>query len=126
MVYNSLGFPSPNTLRTWYKELEETGMLHEQYRKQPVYSKEQIERAVALYQQNSYSITRTCRELGYPSKTTLAEWVKDLPPKPVKPVHPKRSYFRREVKEIIVLEWVDSNLPDYIIAAKYNISKGAL
>ena len=26
-LYNSLGFPSPNTLRTWYKELEETGML---------------------------------------------------------------------------------------------------
>lgn len=126
IVYNQLGFPSPNTLRAWYKELKETGSLHEHYRKQPVYSNEQIERAIALYQQNNYSIVRTCRELGYPSKTTLAEWTKELPPKPVKVVSPKRPYFRKEEKEQIVLEWVDSNTPDYVVAAKYNISKGAL
>ena len=125
-VYNLIGYPSPNTLRAWYEELKETGELHEHYRKRAVYSEKEIDKAIALYQQNNYSITRTCRELGYPSKTTLAEWVKDLPPKPAKPVTPKRPYFRQEEKEQIVLEWIDSNVPDYVIAANYNISKGTL
>lgn len=125
-VYNSLGFPSPNTLRAWYKELEETGTLHDKYKRREVYSEVQIDKAIALYRQNNYSITRTCRELGYPSKTTLAEWVKDLPPKPAQPASSKRPYFRQEEKEHIVLEWIHSNIPDYVVAAKYNVSKGAL
>lgn len=125
-VYNKLGYPSPNSLRSWYKEFESTGQLHEHRKVEPFYSKEQIEKALELYQRNAYSITKTCRELGYPSKTTLAEWVKDLPPRLIRPRPPKRPYFRKEMKEDIVLEWVGSNVPDYVIAAKYNISKGVL
>ncbi len=37
-----LGYPSPSMLVRWYREYQQTGNLHEEYKKHPRYTKEQM------------------------------------------------------------------------------------
>lgn len=40
-VIKSLGYPSPNTLRSWYREYVTAGLLHTESRRKPHYSSAQ-------------------------------------------------------------------------------------
>ena len=76
-----LGYPSRNMLIRWYKEYKETGGLHEEYKKHPRYTKEQMQSAVNHYQAHGRSISCTIRVVGYPSsRTTLRKWLDQLAP----------------------------------------------
>lgn len=78
-----LGYPSRDTLRTWYKEyLEELEsnvvVVHGSRLKK--YSDSQKRRAVDYYLEHGKSLTRTMRALGYPSQLKLIEWIDELAP----------------------------------------------
>ena len=68
MVFHELGYPSPNALRQWYNEYMQTGTLHSKANRRDVYSQEQIDAAVAYYNEHGGSLIATCRALGYPDR----------------------------------------------------------
>lgn len=71
-----LGYPnSRQTLSKWYKELIEKGELHEHYVKPQKYSAEAIEYAINYYLQNGRNITKTVRNIGYPYRSVLSQWI---------------------------------------------------
>ena len=61
MVFRELGYPSPNALRQWYNEYMQTGTLHSKANRRDVYSQEQIDAAVAYYNEHGGSLIATCR-----------------------------------------------------------------
>lgn len=77
-VSNALGFPSKNSVKTWYREyLEELhgGDRHDRHRRRETYTPEQKRAAVESYIENGKGRARTVRELGYPGTDTRAETV---------------------------------------------------
>ena len=72
-VIHALGYPSPNRLRDWYKELCETGALHGDVRSK--FTTEQREQALEYWRTHNYNIRATIKTLGYPGYTTLTEWI---------------------------------------------------
>ena len=82
-VSNALGFPSKNSVKTWYREyLEELhgGDRHDRHRRREAYTPEQKRAAVESYIENGKSRARTLRELGYPGTDTLATWIDEIAP----------------------------------------------
>lgn len=82
-VFNALGFPSKNSVKTWYREyLEELhgDDRHDRYRRRETYTPEQKRAAVESYIENGKSRARTVRELGYPGTDTLAKWIDEIAP----------------------------------------------
>ena len=54
--------------------------LHSRTVRKRKYSKEQMQSAVNHYLHNGRNISHTIRELGYPSRVLLVEWIKELAP----------------------------------------------
>ena len=101
-----LGYPNRKMLVRWYKEYQETGELHRQYKKQPRYTPEQMQAAVDYYLNHGRSVSRTVRTVGYPSRATLREWIDELAPGKRKS-NIKRSsgvQFSEEQKKSAVIE----------------------
>ena len=80
-VRRELGYPAKTTLFNWYNEYKETGGLSKGYRKPPVYSQAEKQKALDFYVSNGENILGTVRALGYPCRATLSEWVKEKFPK---------------------------------------------
>ena len=76
-VIKSLGYPSLNTLRSWYREYVTVGSLHTVSRCQPHYSTVQKEAAVSYFADHHTSFVQTCRAMGYPSRNLLRTWVQE-------------------------------------------------
>ena len=74
-VVHELGYPSRNMLKHWHKEYIENGGLHELHGKQSKYTAMQKKAAVEHYLEHGRSISRTIKELGYPHRETLREWM---------------------------------------------------
>lgn len=85
-VIRELGYPaSGKSLKTWHAEyLEEqrTGVVKQKKHQETWYTLEEKERAVAHYYEHGQNLNRTVRQLGYPSRQSLAEWIERLRPKP--------------------------------------------
>ena len=79
-VIRELGYPSKMALRNWYKEYIMCGGLHSSYKKEPKYSLEEREHAVTYYIEHGKSVSRTVRNLGYPSRPTLEKWIIEIAP----------------------------------------------
>lgn len=77
-VIKALGHPSPNTIRSWYREYTETGKLHEVSAPKPHFTQGQKQAAVCYYRDNHASITQTCRAMGYPCRDVLKGWIQEL------------------------------------------------
>jgi transposase-like protein len=75
-----LGYPTRNTLIRWYNEYLEKGDLHEKFQKKPRFTQEEKRKAVDYYLEHGRCIRRTVRKLGYPSRTTLTQWIDELAP----------------------------------------------
>ena len=131
-VIRTLGYPSPNALRSWYKEYKATGTLHEKSRPKPRYTQAQKEKAVTYYAEHHISLTQACREIGYPHRDMLRVWIPEIRPELLgrkqgsckKNCHLIR--YTKEEKYAIVEEWMTSNIPVYQIAAKYGVSKAVI
>lgn len=84
-VIRELGYPaSSKSLKTWHAEyLEEqrTGVKKQKKHQETWYTLEEKERAVAHYYEHGQNLNRTVRQLGYPSRQSLAQWIEQLRPK---------------------------------------------
>lgn len=80
-VKRELGYPnSKTTLRSWVREVEQNGELHEEQRRTPKYSETQRKEAVEYYLSHGKNVLKTCKKLGYPSHTLLTTWIlEDVP-----------------------------------------------
>ena len=131
MVFRELGYPSPNALRQWYNEYMQTGTLHSKANRRDVYSQEQIDAAVAYYNEHGGSLIATCRALGYPDRNTMSQWVRAAYPDggkpPVRRCKSDRELVRYtpEQKQAAVEAWM-SGTPDYKIAAQYGVCKATV
>jgi transposase InsO family protein/transposase-like protein len=82
-VVHELGYPTRQSLYTWYKEyIEElrTGIIRPANGKHSKFSTEQKQTAVAYYLEHGRCAARVTRALGYPSKTIMGEWVNEFAP----------------------------------------------
>lgn len=123
-----LGYPSRNMLAQWYKEYQETGGLHKQYKKRSAYTSEQMKTAVNYYLKHGRNITRTVRILGYPSRNTLAEWIDELAPGKRK-ARIKRGtmlQFSQEQKMDAVIKLCGREGSAVAVANKIGTSRGVL
>ena len=76
-VIRTLGYPNRHMLVKWYQEFESTGDLH-QYKvrsSNSKYSEQMKQAALQYYADHGRSIVVTIEALGYPSKSTLKEWL---------------------------------------------------
>lgn len=76
-----LGYPTKNTLISWYREYLASMDLHKGYsRSWEKFSAAQKEGAVQHYLDHGRCIAFTMRELGYPGRLTLTKWIDELQP----------------------------------------------
>ena len=77
----SLGYPTKNALKSWYREYERSRDLPKGYvRWRSKYTDEQKKTAVEYYLSHGRCLATTRRALGYPRPGTLAAWVCELYP----------------------------------------------
>ena len=80
-VQHELGYPkNRKTLKAWYKEFEETKGLHKKSSRRLKYSPEQKQLAINYYYEHGRCLARTVRKLGFPSRTVLGEWLREIHP----------------------------------------------
>ena len=82
-VIRELGYPSRGALRIWYRDwLEErrTGIPSGRGERYSRYTDEQKHAAVEHYLTHGRRLSRTMRQLGYPSHEVLAAWIDELAP----------------------------------------------
>jgi len=76
-----LGYPTKNALKGWHREFEHRLDLPMGYaRREPKYSLEQKQVAVKQYIALDRCIAATIRALGYPSRETLSDWIREAFP----------------------------------------------
>lgn len=76
-----LGYPTKNSLASWYREFHRRGDLQLGYaRSKPKYSDEQKKVAVEHYISHGRCFAATLKALGYPGRDTLTAWVRELYP----------------------------------------------
>ena len=76
-----LGYPTKNSLKSWYREYERRLDLPIGYAgRRPKYSPAQKEVAVEYYRTHDRCIAATIRALGYPGRDTLTAWVREAFP----------------------------------------------
>src|SRR5437868_7970321 len=76
-----LGYPTKNSLKSWHREYEQRHDLRTGYvRSRPRYSTEQKKAAVDHYLSHDRCAAATLRALGYPSRGTLAAWIRRTAP----------------------------------------------
>lgn len=79
-VIRELGYPSHQALLQWYREYITQGDLHAEcvrHRRRCKFTMEQRKAAVAYYQEQGQNLARTVKKLGYPSRATLFNWLKE-------------------------------------------------
>jgi len=79
-VVRELGYPSKGSLRDWYREYKESDNLHNDYIRKYKYSSEQKRLAVTYYLEHGKSVSRTVRNLGFPSRPQLDKWIAEIVP----------------------------------------------
>ncbi|XVN74063.1 IS3 family transposase IS1353 [Oligella sp. MSHR50489EDL] len=75
LTIQTLGYPTKNTLRSWYKTYLQSGDLPQGYiRHKQVFTEQQKAEAIQHYVENGRCMAHTIRCLGYPCKETLRKW----------------------------------------------------
>ena len=80
LTIRQLGYPTKNALKSWHREYEQRLDLPAGYVRQPRYSQAHKEQAVGHYLEHGRCIAATISMLGYPSRSLLSEWLRDLLP----------------------------------------------
>ena len=76
-----LGYPTKNSLASWYREFRRRGDLQVGYaRRKSKYSDEQKKLAVEHYLSHGGCFSATLKALGYPGRYALTAWVRELYP----------------------------------------------
>ena len=123
-----LGYPSRGMLRSWYREFNESGDLHQDFRRKPEYSHEEKQRAVEHYWVQGRCISRTVAVLGYPHRETLRMWIDELRPG-VRKVSIKRGCaesFSDEQKQRAVIDLCSREVSASAVAEDVGVSRTSL
>ena len=80
LTIRQLGYPTAKALKSWYREYEQRLDLAAGYVRRPRYSDAQKERAVEHYLEHGRCLSATIKALGYPCRTLLAAWIRELRP----------------------------------------------
>ena len=76
----ALGYPSRKMLKRWHMVYASTGDVPNHRRRRPKFSEEQQTVAVDHYLEHGRCLAFTARELGYPNRETLRQWVHERSP----------------------------------------------
>lgn len=124
-----LGYPDASNLKYWYREYSQYNDLHSGRKKYYKYSDKEKRTAVDYYFSHEKNIKKTVRELGYPSRPLLLQWIKELSPEEsdrrCKNFKPHVRYSQDE-KVQAVLESCKGNLKISQIAEIYNVTPSAI
>lgn len=121
-VIHELGYPTRQSLYSWYKDYLKTGAVSVPETKGGKYSPEQRQVAVSHWLEHGRCIARTVKALGYPGRTMLRQWCIESAPDMYK--HSKSVvHLSREQKESAVIEYCSGNETDQKIAEKYDTSR---
>ena len=121
-----LGYPkSTMALRNWYNEYRSTGEIHQKDDTERKYSKEQRQAAVRYYLENGHSITRTIKEIGYPSRQTLNQWLKEEIPETYKPCRRNADsvYLSQSQKEQAVIDFCTCQKSGEAVAKEHGVTR---
>ena len=124
-----LGYPtSTQALRNWYNEYKVNGKLHHKDDTQRKYSKEERLAVIQYYLENGQNIKKTIRDLGYPSRQALRQWLKEEVPEDYHPCQRNHAnvYFSQSQKEQAVIAFCAKIGSGKEIAAKYGTSRESL
>ena len=124
-----LGYPtSTQALRNWYNEYKTNGELHHKDDTQRKYSKEERLAVIRYYLENGQNIKKTIRDLGYPSRQALRQWLKEEAPEAYHPCQRNHAnvYFSQSQKEQAVIDFCAKVGSSEEIAAKYGTSRESL
>lgn len=123
-----LGYPSRKALYRWYREYEQSGDLHGEYRKTRKYSALQKQVAVEYYFEHGRSISATMRAVGYPSREMLGKWIEELHPGSRKvPIKQGSAVsFSEEQKRHAVIALCSRDSSAESVAASVGVSRQAL
>lgn len=127
-VINELEYPSRGMLRQWYHEYLKDKDLHQIQTRTPKYGEKQIHMAVDYYLTHGRCVSKTIRELGYPSRQYLERWLTERIPdyKIACRVNKSLVNLSQEEKKQAVIELCTKEETAKTIANKYNINRGSL
>ena len=119
-VIRELGYPSRESLLNWYSEYIQSGDLHQDFIKQPKYTKDEQEKAVNYYLEHGKCVSRTVKKLGYPSRPVLDKWIAELVPDQKKHCRSGGTIvkYTREQKEQAVISFCSRSKPAKEVAAE--------
>lgn len=123
-VKEQLGYPHRTTLVRWYNDYLKRGLVRGPIRKTNRFTNEQKIAAVNHFLSTGKNISKTVRELGYPSHPRLVQWVDELAPGERK-VNRSSEHFSDEERISILIE-AETASSAAAVARKYGISKDTL
>lgn len=130
-VIRELGYPSHQALLQWYREYITRGDLHAKCvrrRRRCKYTMEQRGAAVAYYQEHGQNLARTVKKLGYPSRATLFNWLKEDIGRSTHPCHSGSPVVKlqQDQKEQAVIDLCIRESSAEKIASKHGVSRASL
>ncbi len=75
-----LGYPSIGALRQWVKEYSLNGNIKKSHTRTPKYSDEEKQYAVNYCLEHGRNVAKTIRDLGYPNRHYLKQWLIEMVP----------------------------------------------
>ena len=124
-----LGYPDVTQLVRWYREYSRDNDLHQWRKKVSKYSDKEKRIAVDYYFSHERNSLKTVKNLGYPSRPLLVEWVKELcPEEGERRCKSFKPYVRCSQEEKIqaVTESCKGTLKIAQIAEIYNVTPSAV
>ena len=91
-VKSALGYPSRWSLDRWYADYLDKGYVKEKREHWEKFSDEEKAAAVAKYFELGRHLSNTVKELGYPSRALLYQWIDELAPGMRKKTKPHRKH----------------------------------
>lgn len=81
LTIRTLGYPTKNTLKSWYQTYQLHGELPQGYvRTKTLFTTQQKTQAINHYFEHGCCIAHTIRCLGYPCRPTLRKWLREQHP----------------------------------------------
>lgn len=91
-VKSALGYPSRWSLDRWYADYLDKGYVKEKREHWEKFSDDEKAVAVAKYFELDRHLSNTVKELGYPSRSLLAQWVDEIAPGMRKKTKPHKRH----------------------------------
>ncbi len=120
-----LGYPSPKTLKSWYREYISTGDLHGPKTRKTKFTAEQKRSAIDYYLEHGHRISATIRALGYPGRETLRQWIHERCPgiRAASVQHRRHEPFSEDEKRQAVVDLCARDGSAATVAGKVGVSR---